>query len=269
MRALGIAAVLVLAFGGGELGPAHAETAAPAEQAKGASGGESSEGPDFDEAPSLPDDPPDRPPTAPRRAPAPPAAAVVPPAGAVAPPAASKKPAVRKILRLRRSSLIHKYQLGLALLPATGFRVIFPYETNVSCGEQGKRVCTGLLPFFLDFQTSFGFAEHWDVLVDLRFGIESDFTRSRQFAIAPGVRYWVDPDLPVKFFATIQGVFDGTPQNSSAVPDNDFGFRNANGVMIEVMRNFGFYAQFGETIGFRRWLRFEIDGGVGIQARIP
>jgi hypothetical protein len=35
------------------------------------------------------------------------------------------------------------------------------------------------------------------------------------------------------------------------------------------MRNLGFYLQFGETLGFRRWLRFEIDGGVGVQARIP
>ena len=103
----------------------------------------------------------------------------------------------------------------------------------------------------------------------MRFGIESDFTQSRQFAIAPGFRYWVDPDLPFKFFATIQGVFDATAQNSRQVWDNDFGIRNANGFMFEVMRNLGIYIQFGETIGFSRWLRFEIDGGVGVQARIP
>ena len=57
----------------------------------------------------------------------------------------------------------------------------------INCGQQGKRVCTGLLPFFLDVQPSFGFAEHWDVLVDLRFGIGTDFTTSHQFAVAPGV----------------------------------------------------------------------------------
>jgi len=53
------------------------------------------------------------------------------------------------------------------------------------------------------------------------------------------------------------------------VRSNDFGVRNANGFMFEVMRNLGFYVQFGETIGFARWLRFEIDGGVGVQARMP
>jgi hypothetical protein len=44
---------------------------------------------------------------------------------------------------------------------------------------------------------------------------------------------------------------------------------NANGFMFEVMRNLGFYIQFGETLGFVRWLRFEIDAGLGVQARIP
>ena len=39
--------------------------------------------------------------------------------------------------------------------------------------------------------------------------------------------------------------------------------------MFEVMRNFGVYVQFGETIGFVRWLRFEIDVGIGVQARFP
>jgi len=111
--------------------------------------------------------------------------------------------------------------------------------------------------------------EHWDVLVDLRFGIDSDFTRSHQFAIAPGFRYWVDPELPFKFFATVQGVFDATAQGDPRLQDNDFGFRNSNGFMFEVMSNLGIYLQFGETLGFRRWLRFEIDGGVGVQARIP
>jgi hypothetical protein len=51
--------------------------------------------------------------------------------------------------------------------------------------------------------------------------------------------------------------------------NDDFAVRNSNGFMFEVMRNLGVYVQFGETIGFVRWLRFEIDGGLGIQARLP
>ena len=184
-----------------------------------------------------------------------------PPPGIMRPPKAFPK--------LRQASLLHKNQLGIAVLPGIGYRGIFPYQENINCGQQGKRVCTGVLPLFLDVQPSFGFAEHWDVLVDLRFGIGTDFTNSHQFAVAPGVRYWVDPELETKFYASIQGVFDATAQQNPRVKDNDFGVRNSNGFMFEVMRNLGFYLQFGETLGFVRWLQFEIDAGLGVQARIP
>jgi hypothetical protein len=222
------------------------------------------------------DDTPATPPP-PAAAPGPAAApepAAPAPTEAPAPSTTSETPTVsgrppKAFPKLRQASLLHKYQLGISLMPGVGFRGIFPYQENIPCGQQGKRVCTGLLPFFLDAQTSFGIAQHWDLLVDLRFGIGTDFTTSHQFAVAPGFRYWVDPELAVKFYATMQGVFDATAQHDSMVKNNDFGIRNANGMMFEVMPNFGFFIQFGETIGFVRWMRFEIDGGAGIQARIP
>ena len=200
-----------------------------------------------------------------------------PPPPAIPPaPAPDAKPAPRstpsapkQFPKLRQPSLTHKYQLGLSVLPGIGFRVIAPYGENIDCGQQAKRVCTGVLPFFIDVQPSFGFAEHWDILVDLRFGIVTDFNQRHQFAVAPGFRYWVDPELHTKFYATIQGVFDATGQNNASLRKNDFGIRNANGFMFEVMRNLGLYIQLGETVGFARWLRFEIDLGVGVQARIP
>ena len=154
-------------------------------------------------------------------------------------------------------------------MPGSGYRIIAPYKDGIPCGQQINRVCTGWLPFFIDVQPSFGFGRHWDVIVDLRFGVAADFNGSHQFAVAPGFRYWVDADLPTKFFATIQGVYDLNPQHTPGVKDYDFGVRNANGFMLEVMRNLGFYLQFGETLGLVRWLRFEVDGGVGVQARFP
>ncbi len=208
----------------------------------------------------------------------PPAGAEAPPAPAPAPlpaPVATESvpapaaPATKVFPRLRAPSLLHKNQFGIALMPGIGFRVIAPYKEMISCGEQAKRVCTGLLPLFLDVQPSFGFAEHWDVIVDLRFGIMTDFTKSHELAVAPGVRYWVDNDAQTKFYATIQAVFDATAQHNTAVSGTDVGVRNANGFMFDVMRNLGVYLQFGETIAFVRWLRFEIDAGIGVQARIP
>jgi hypothetical protein len=175
----------------------------------------------------------------------------------------------KRFPRIQPPSLFHKDQFGVSLMPGSGYRIIAPYKDGVSCGQQINRVCTGWLPFFVDVQPSFGFARHWDVIVDLRFGVAADFNGSHQFAVAPGVRYWVDADLPTKFFATVQGVYDLNPQHTPGVKDYDFGVRNANGFMLEVMRNLGFYLQFGETLGLVRWLRFEVDGGVGVQARFP
>ena len=53
------------------------------------------------------------------------------------------------------------------------------------------------------------------------------------------------------------------------VADNDFGMRNSNGLMYDAIRNVGFYFQFGETIGFARWFRIELDAGLGVQVRFP
>jgi hypothetical protein len=186
--------------------------------------------------------------------------------GAAPPP---PRPAPKRFPRLKQPSLLHLDQFGLAVLPGSGYRIIAPYQDMVPCGQQNKRVCTGWLPFFIDVQPSFGLSRHWDALVDLRFGVVADFSQSHQFAVAPGFRYWVDPDLDMKFFATFQGVYDLNPQHDPGVKDYDFGVRNANGFMFEVMRNLGFYLQFGETLAFVRWLRFEVDGGIGIQARFP
>ncbi len=175
----------------------------------------------------------------------------------------------KRFPRIQPPSLVHKDQFGVAVLSGSGYRIIAPYKDKISCGQGINRVCTGRLPFFMEVQPSFGFARHWDVIVDLRFGVEPDFNGSHQFAVSPGIRYWVDAELPTKFFATFQGVYDLNPQHDPGIKDYDFGVRNANGFMFEVMRNLGFYLQFGETLGLVRWLRFEVDGGIGVQARFP
>jgi hypothetical protein len=204
-------------------------------------------------------------------APAPVPAAPGPTPPAAPPPASAPRAVAAKTFpRLAPPTMTHYQQFGIALLSGTGYRGIFPYQEMIDCGQPGKRVCTSRLPVFLDVQPSFGFGHHWDVLIDLRFGLGQDFTGSHEFAVAPGVRYWVDPEEQAKFFATVQVAYDTTPQHDALLHHNDdVALRNSNGFMFEVMRNFGVYLQFGETIGFVRWLRFEIDAGIGVQARLP
>ncbi|MGD0835969.1 MAG: hypothetical protein ABSB49_04900 [Polyangia bacterium] len=172
----------------------------------------------------------------------------------------------------------HWLQTGLSAMPGTGYRMIVRYNDNQSCadssGVANKPVCARRLPTFLDFSLSFGVMARLDAMVDLRYGLEADpatFDSNRhQFAIAPGLRFWLDRDLALKFYTTLQLVYDyETYYPSTNTPNSDFGFRNANGLMYDVMRNVGLFAQFGETLGFVRWFRVDVDLGLGAQLRLP
>jgi hypothetical protein len=167
----------------------------------------------------------------------------------------------------------HRHQTGLALMPGAGYRVIVPYQDHKVCGDTSrdasKRVCTNGLPLFLDLQLSFGLTRRLDLLLDMRFGLIRDpIVADRQFALAPGVRFWFGDGTAVKLYTTVQGVYDSTDYHD-VLPSADFGLRNANGLMYDAARNVGLYAQFGETVGLRRWLRMELDGGLGVQVRLP
>jgi len=202
-----------------------------------------------------------------------PAAVATPPGSTEAPPPSSPSPAPDHMV----ASLSHELQFGLSLLIGGGYRGIFPYTPDTPCGDAkaaDNRVCTNRAPSFIDVQPSFGISRSWDVLVDVRFSLEKDFNNERPLWIMPGFRYWMDPQSQVKFFTTIQLAYDPSSTYSAVgaphpVSKQDLAFRNSNGLMIEIMRNFGVYAQFGETIGFLRWLTFAVDAGVGVQARVP
>ena len=172
-------------------------------------------------------------------------------------------------------SLDHAGQLGLSLMPGAGFRMIVRYNEDQTCidakGPDSKWICTNDVPFFADLSLSFGILSGYDLLADVRFGVarEDALGVSRQFALMPGLRIWLDREGAWKFYTTLQLVYDHTGQAQDAVEDTDYGARNANGLMFDPTRNFGLYVQLGETFGFRRWFRMEIDVGVGAQIRFP
>ena len=201
-----------------------------------------------------------------------PAPSVTSPSTSTSTPSAAEAGAAPPPVHRMVASLSHDLQFGLGLLIGDGYRGIYPYKKNIYCGNAGAKdstVCTNRAPTFVDLDLSFGISESWDVLTVVRFGIEKDFNTERQLMFMPGFRYWLDPQSHVKFFVTVQLGYDVSKQNNPLVKNTDIGFRNSNGLMFEVMRNFGVYAQFGETIGFVRWLSFLVDGGVGLQARLP
>jgi len=169
----------------------------------------------------------------------------------------------------------HKFQTGLSIMPGSGYRLIVPYKDSQPCGDQSgiqdKRVCANSVPFFLDFQLTFGVAARADVMLDLRFGLqaEHEIHGSHQFAMAPGIRFWLDQEVALKFYTTLQFVYEYIDFKNSGPSNSDVGMRNANGLMYDPIRNVGFFVQFGETIGLMRWFRIDLDIGLGAQIRFP
>jgi len=167
----------------------------------------------------------------------------------------------------------HFQQVGISFMPGTGYRLVIPYQENIICGDASgdanRRVCSHVLPFFLDLQLSYGFHPRVDLIVDLRFGLQQDPAppNGHQFAFAPGFRYWLDQGVALKFYVTGQVVYDHT--NYSLVSKDDIAVRNADGLMYDVIKNVGFFIQVGWTMGFKRWYRLEFDGGLGVQVRFP
>ena len=177
--------------------------------------------------------------------------------------------------RPRPVQLEHTRQVGVALMPGIGYRVIARYNDKHFCldhtADEGKWVCTNDVPFFVDLSLSYGVTERLDLITDVRLGIARDDAKGvgRQLAFFPGVRFWLDRDVRLKFFTTIQLAVDHTTQNQDRVRDTDVGIRNANGLMYDPIRNLGFYIQVGETLAALRWFRLEIDAGLGLQVRFP
>jgi len=176
-----------------------------------------------------------------------------------------------------RISYNHKGQFGVYSQIGIGYRALFPYDSHDYCGQASSSVCTGGTPPWIEIGISYAPLRSLEVITDLRIGLADDFRPEtvtqkapRELVLSPGIKLYVDDAGSVKLFTTFQIAFDFSDYSADNVASSlDLGFRNVNGVLIDLHQAFGIYAHFGETVGFVRWLRFEMDAGIGIQARFP
>jgi hypothetical protein len=170
----------------------------------------------------------------------------------------------------------HQGQFGIYTQLGAGYRALFPYHSEF-CGEAGKSVCTGFTPLWIELGVSYGISNSVEILTDFRFGLGSDFKPDtvfsgapHVFAFAPGFKFYINDVGSLKWFSTLQASFDFTDYSTSQVSASvDVGVRNVNGILVDLHRTFGVYGHFGETVSFVRWLRFEMDAGIGMQVRFP
>ena len=178
----------------------------------------------------------------------------------------------------------HYKQYELSLRFATGVRGIATYhddycgDTDTSRPSGFAKVCTGRSPIVLDIEFGYGIKRTIDLILEMRVGLETDFARTpvvddgpRPFHLSTGGRFFFSETGRAKLFTTAQIVFDFAGYEDPMGKDlgTDFGVRNMSGLWFDLARSYGFYAFIGETATFARWLRFEFEGGFGIQGRYP
>lgn len=171
----------------------------------------------------------------------------------------------------------HKGQVGLHLQGVMGYRSIVTYDEEF-CGDLkdsggNRSTCYGRSPFGFDVGLGYGVLSMLEVFLEMRLGVERDIGVSpsmdgpRMVALAPGIKAYLGRIGEMAFFSTLQLPIDFT--SFDQVDKNDFGIRNVNGLQLDLHRTFGLYVMFGEEVSWRRWLRFEIEAGLGLQARFP
>lgn len=172
----------------------------------------------------------------------------------------------------------HKGQVGLHLQGVMGYRSIVTYDKEY-CGDlkdngsANSSTCYGRSPFGFDVGLGYGVLDILEVFLEMRLGVEHDIGINenmegpRMLALAPGVKAYLGRIGEMAFFSTVQLPIDFT--SFDQVDKNDFGVRNVNGLQLDLHRTFGLYVMFGEEVSWRRWLRFEIEAGLGVQARFP
>jgi len=169
------------------------------------------------------------------------------------------------------------------LRTSLGLRAIIAYDDGDFCGDrdatadQGNApVCTGRAPFSLDFEIGYGLTRKIDLLLETRLGIEADFGTTagaadgpRMFYLSPGARVFFADAGRSKLFTTGQLVLDfaGYKDTAGEKRGFDYGVRNLNGLWFDIERAYGVMVYAGETLTFGRWLRAELEIGIGVQAR--
>ena len=177
----------------------------------------------------------------------------------------------------------HLGQFEASLRIPIGLRAIATYDKGTYCGTTDSTaasgvapVCTGRAPFSFDFELGYGVHRRIDAILELRIGLEADFGATptaqegpRVFHVSPGARFFFAEGGSSKLFTTAQLVIDATGYEDPAGEGRGVGLgvRNLSGLWFDLDRAYGFYVFIGETATFTRWMRFELEAGIGIQGR--
>jgi hypothetical protein len=165
----------------------------------------------------------------------------------------------------------HKHQLSLRIAVAEGARFTIRYPGNL-CDGIDKTFCFGRSQVLVDGVLGFGVSDNLEIEARFRTG-EFDWNNRLPLQAGIGVRAYGTEMSRLRFVGAIAVLADFTYFNTNIPPTQyngmDVIFRAEEGLHYDFGRNFGFYVQFGESFSFMRNFSATIDGGLGIQVRVP
>jgi hypothetical protein len=167
-------------------------------------------------------------------------------------------------------SLSHRYQLGLRVGAGVDGRFSIQYGNGPSCGTAGESFCRRIGTGLLDLELGFGLSDKVELSVLGRFGLADDAAaQARPLMLGLGVRAYGSPHAMTKLFFGARAMLDLTSSEMPKYKSIDVGLRGEFGVIVDVLRYLGIYAQLGVGIHILNALNFIGDVTGGIQARIP
>lgn len=178
----------------------------------------------------------------------------------------------------------HRYQVSFRVAGSLGYMFAIRYGGGMGDSDNcatayggsmsGAVFCYGRSPVMVDTAVGFGVTETLELEARFRFGEllflpGSMSSTGIPLALGVGIRYYGNDDSRLKFLLGVAAFVDFTDRVMISRFGTDVQVRLEQGLQYDIFRQFGVYVQLGETFGFVRNLSAVLDGGLGVQARVP
>lgn len=173
----------------------------------------------------------------------------------------------------------HQGQFGLRAGVGVGYKVLVRADDSPPCDVDGdgdvESVCAYNTPGVFDLAASFAVFDAIEPYVWMRFGLSEDDTTLTEATrlIGAGLRVYTMSDAQLKLFfepalaVEFEGATDAAPTDANY--DTDFVVHGHFGLQYDFMAYLGLYASIGPNVSFVRAIATELEGSIGLQARVP
>lgn len=180
---------------------------------------------------------------------------------------------------IKKTNLSHRLQVSVDISVGIGAAFMVTYEDTTWCGKGDPAVendtfCTGLAPVYMDFGLGFAVLDALEIVAEFRLGLMRDIVGNRPLMFMPGLRLWMDPKQPFKIGLALQMVIDFTElEQQTNLPPNgrklDLGARFYAQFQYDFLRYVGIFGRIGLLGTFQKWIGFNLEAQIGVQARFP